>query len=265
MQKLLKIIVAQAIIISLIGCNTQKKIRDIIQPIKLVAGKTDSVVINDLFYAKKYNIDFIENENVKIKKAGNKLYLTPDSSFEGMTLLEFEADMNIYEIPVISKKEKIYEFTFKPDKKYKKLTLFGSFNGWNRTDLPMTDEDNDGIFNIAVALDPGVYQYKFFGDGEEIVDPNNPVKVSNGMGSYNSVRTIDDPDSAKFYLHIDEYYSKNPQSTFSFYIEDELEVKLTIKNIFVLINNEKVSEDKISLDGNFISINFNYDELENKH
>ncbi|MFZ1289787.1 MAG: alpha-amylase family glycosyl hydrolase [Melioribacteraceae bacterium] len=244
------------------SCNeNQEKIVDLIQPIKLTAGKTHSVVISDLFYSKKYDLEFSKNENISVNLTNEKLYLIADPSFEGLTFLEFEVDMNLYQIPIISSKEKFYEFTFKPDKHYQKLTLFGSFNGWDRTNLPMTDANNDGIFSAKVALEPGVYQYKFFGDRVEIEDPENPEKVSNGMGSFNSIRTIEDLNSAKFYLHIDEYYSKNPQSTFSFYLEDDLQGEITTENIFALLDNEKIAESKINFDGKHISINFNYDEI----
>ncbi|MBK8944828.1 MAG: hypothetical protein IPM32_06085 [Ignavibacteriae bacterium] len=244
--------------------SNQSKIKDIIQPINLVSGKIDSVIISDLFYHQNYNLKFSQNENVQLKKENNRLFLKTDSTFEGMTFVEFEVDKNLYQIPIISKKEKFYEFTFKPDKIYEKLTLFGSFNGWNRTNLPMTDIDGDGIFTAKVALEPGVYQYKFYGDGIEIEDPLNPEKVSNGMGSFNSLRTIEDLNSEKFYLHIDEYYSKNPQSTFSFYLEDESDNELNIQNIFALLDNSKIPENKIIVDGKHISINYNYDELENQ-
>jgi cyclomaltodextrinase len=264
MRKINVISISLALLIIINACQEKQRIKDLIEPLKLTAGNKDSVVVNDLYYADNYNIAIKESENVNIERKDNIIYLQPDSSFEGMTLLEFEADMNIYHIPVISNKEKYYKFSFKPDKEYDKITLFGSFNGWDRTNLPMTDEDGNGVFETSVALDPGIYQYKFFGDGEEIVDPLNPEKISNGMGSFNSIRSIDDPNSAKFYLHIDEYYSKNPKSTFSFYLEDELPGELTSKNIFALLDNSKVAEDKISLDGNFISINFNYDELEDQ-
>ncbi len=244
------------------SCNeNQEKIVDLIQPIKLTAGKIDSVVISDLFYSKKYDLKFSKNRNISIHRENEKLYLVADSSFEGLTFLEFEVDMNLYQIPIISSKEKFYEFIFKPDKHYQKLTLFGSFNGWDRINLPMTDENNDGIVSAKVALEPGVYQYKFFGDGVEIEDPENPEKVSNGMGSFNSIRTIEDLNSAKFYLHIDEYYSKNPQSTFSFYFEDNLDEELKAENIFALLDNEKIAESKINFDGKHININFNYDEI----
>ncbi|MDX1699862.1 MAG: alpha-amylase family glycosyl hydrolase, partial [Melioribacteraceae bacterium] len=263
MKKNVKVYLILFYSLMFVSCSNETVVEDIISPLTLVSGIADSIVISDLFYADNYKVQFQDNENLNIDhdSQNNILILKPDEDFEGMTLLEFEADMNLYHIPVISKKEKFYEFSFKPDKKYDKLNLFGSFNGWNRTNLPMTDDDGDGVYTAEVALDPGVHQYKFFADGLEIEDPLNSQKVPNGFGAFNNIRTIDDPNSSKFYLHIDEYYSKNPQSIFSFYLEDELEGDLTVQNIFVLLDNSKISGDKISLEGNYLSINFNYDEL----
>ena len=41
--------------------------------------------------------------------------------------------------------------------------LFGSFNGWNRTSLPMDAEDN-GSFTRTLSLSPGSYQFKYLID-----------------------------------------------------------------------------------------------------
>jgi hypothetical protein len=266
MKKILKVVLSLIFPIMLINCSGKTEIKDVIQPVKLVSGVADSIVISDLYYSENYNIKFNENENLLVDHddQNNILILKANDSFEGMTLLEFEADMTLYHIPVVSNKEKYYEFSFKPDKKYDQLNLFGSFNGWNRTNIPMSDKDGDGIYTAEIGLEPGIHQYKFFGDGEEIEDPLNPEKIANGFGGFNNIRTIDDPDSAKFYLHIDKFYSKNPQSTFSFYIEDELDGELTSDNIFALLNNSKISEDKISLQGNYISVDFNYDEIKDQ-
>ena len=42
--------------------KSSTKIRDIIQPINLVAGISDSVLINDLFYSDNYQVKFKENK-----------------------------------------------------------------------------------------------------------------------------------------------------------------------------------------------------------
>ncbi|MCP5064542.1 MAG: hypothetical protein GY936_19065 [Ignavibacteriae bacterium] len=264
MKQIIKTITILLVIVSAISCQVAPEIKDIIKPIKLVSGQTDSIVVSDLFYSDNYNYNFKSNIDVKVNYKNEKLFLTAEPSFKGMTLVEFEADMNIYHIPIISKKEEYYKFTFKPEKEYTSINLFGSFNGWDRTNVPMTDKNNDGIFEAEVPLEPGQHLYKFFGDGNEIIDPLNDNKIPNGFGSFNSVRTIKDENIHKFYLHIDEYNSINPQSTFSFYLEDETEGKLTKQNIFALLENSKISTDKIYLDGKFLSIKFNYDELENQ-
>ena len=55
----------------------------------------------------------------------------------------------------------------------------------------MDDSDGNGIYEISVPLDPGRYEYKFFVDGKELIDPQNPVKVPNGLGDYNSILIIE--------------------------------------------------------------------------
>lgn len=264
MQKFLKIIVVLFLSLLILGCENSLNETDIIEPIKLVSGISDSVKISDLFYSPERNYEVINNEYLDVKLKEEILYLKSDADFEGITFLEIKSNADKLIIPIVSKKANIYSFYYKPEKKYTRLTLFGSFNGWNRAALPMTDEDRNGIYEAKVILDPGVYQYKFYGDGEEIVDPLNPIKVSNGMGSFNSVRTIEDNDTSKFYLHIDKYYSKNPQSTFSFYVEDGLDGELKTNNVFALLNNEKISADKFSIAGKYISISFNYNELQSQ-
>jgi cyclomaltodextrinase / maltogenic alpha-amylase / neopullulanase len=266
MKLLRKIFYVVFVSLSIISCQTNnEEIKDIIQPIKLTAGKTDSIVISDLFFADKYNLNFNKNKNIQTKHSNGKLFLTPDSSFEGMTLLDFKTDMNTYEIPIISKKEKYYEFDFKPSKDYKKLTLFGSFNGWDRTNLPMTDKDGDGIFSAKVSLEPGVYQYKFFGDGEEIEDSNNPEKVSNGMGSFNSIKTIEETNNDKLFIHIKNHEMDDENLVLKYILEYKPENFINKNEIFALFDNSKIDEENISVNGNEIEVKLNENNLEGKH
>ncbi len=89
-----------------------------------------------------------------------------------------------------------------PKEPPKVVNLFGQFNGWNRENLPMKDEDGDGIYNISIPLDPGRYEYKFYVDGAELIDPLNPVNVPNGMGDFNSVLVIAKSVLDNHYLHL---------------------------------------------------------------
>ncbi|PID58408.1 MAG: hypothetical protein CR986_07835 [Ignavibacteriae bacterium] len=258
MKKFLSFLLS--ILFLLNNCNDAKNtITDLIQPIKLTSGKTDSLIISDLFYSGNYNFQFVKNKNIKVERKNNKLFLTPKPDFSGMTLLKFKLDNQTYVIPVISKVTSYYNFKFKPNKKYETINLFGNFNGWNRKDIEMTDGDNDGTYEASIPLEPGIYQYKFFADGEEIVDPINPNKVPNGMGSFNSIRIIEAKDTNKFYLHLDKFKKNN----LSFILEAD-QKNLNLKDIFVLLDNKKVSNDKIKINKNKIEVNLD-DEKLNKH
>lgn len=255
-KKILKIF---SVVIILFGCQNNNRIEDIISPINLTAGIADSVLINDLYYSENYDIKVIDNPNLQTQYnvKDKKIIIKSDSGFEGMTLLNFKADMNVYSIPVISKKEKFYKFLFKPDKKYNSINLFGSFNGWNRTNLPMEDKDGDGTFKASVALEPGVYQYKFFADGIELEDPLNPEKVSNGMGSFNSIRTIEDTNKEKFFLHVDSFTELSDEVKYSFYLENKNHNKLKSENVFALLNNIKIDTSNIAIADSKIEVKLN--------
>lgn len=265
MKFYIKITLIMLVTFYLINYNTyaQTKIKDIIKPIKLTAGNSATVMVSDLFYSDNYQIEFTPNLNITTNydEEAKELKITADKNFEGMTILEFTHQKNLYHIPIISKKEIYYKFTFKPGKEYKQLTLFGSFNGWNRQDLPMIDDDGDGIFEAEVALEPGVYQYKFFGDGEEIVDPDNPVKVPNGFGDFNSVRTIEESDKSKLFLHVGVFNSTGDSYEYSFIAEYAEKSALTRENVFALLNNTQIDAGLINVNGSNISINLPKDRV----
>lgn len=243
------------------------EIKDIIKPLLLVAGKEKQYNLSDLFYSKNYNIDLIPNKNVLVKKIGNdSIAVKTDSEFQGMSVIDFKIDMNTYSIPVISKKEKFYKFSFKPDKPYNEIFLFGSFNGWNRHDIKMSDENNDGIYEAEVPLEPGVYQYKFFGDGNEIVDNENPIKVPNGFGDFNSVRTIIEDKSAKVILHKLNYMKSDNKISYTFFIEglgDNHQIKPD--EIFAFMDNSYLNKSMFQISGKKFSIELDEKSLDGKH
>jgi len=82
------------------------------------------------------------------------------------------------------------------------VNLCGNFNGWcgtkeyQRFDPSvniMTDDDHDGIWQIAIPLPPGRYLYKFVIDNGAswVQDPNNPLKDLED-GIENSLIIIDE-------------------------------------------------------------------------
>ena len=243
-------------------------IRDIIQPINLVAGHSDSMLISDMFYSDNYNVKLKENKKtgVHYDKSSGKIYFKADLSFSGMTLVDFEHSGQIYSFPVRSRVQQKYRFSYKPDKHYEKLNLFGSFNGWDRGILPMKDENGDGVFEAEVPLEPGRYEYKFWGDGAEIVDPNNPDKKPNGFGDFNSLFNVTEPNLGKLFLHIGNKEVDTKESKFSFIYENEKDgSEVNKKDIIALLNNTRIAPKRIKINGSKFHLTFSKTELKGKN
>jgi len=71
------------------------------------------------------------------------------------------------------------------------VVAFGEFNNWNREAQPLALAN--GYWRTVMHLPPGRYEYKLYQNGEEILDPSNPQKISNGMGSYNNLLEVASP------------------------------------------------------------------------
>ncbi|HAN30796.1 MAG TPA: hypothetical protein DCQ06_04295 [Myxococcales bacterium] len=85
-------------------------------------------------------------------------------------------------------------FSYQPTSSPKQVLLSGSFNGWasdSATAAVLSDDDGDGVWQVTQQLTPGSWQYKFIVDGNWIEDPNNPEKIDDGFGGYNSVLSIE--------------------------------------------------------------------------
>lgn len=159
---------------------------------KIEAGKSDTVYVSELFFKKSYNLTFLPSDHVEAlyDKDKNQLIMIPDKNFEGLTFVNFQSEGTDLVIPVIIKKKPNVVFEYKPKKKVKNIYVMGNFNNWNRSGDEMFDEDDDGIYSTTISLDDGVYEYQFVADKNEFPDPNNPEKVDNGFGSFNSLKRV---------------------------------------------------------------------------
>lgn len=64
------------------------------------------------------------------------------------------------------------------------VSLAGDFNDWN-TNSCCLSRSNSGEWTASVQLKPGVYDYRFFVDGEWRDDPKSSERVPNSFGSQN--------------------------------------------------------------------------------
>ena len=250
----------------LLSCsqNHSIRIKDIIQPVNLEEGIEKEIVISDLFYAPTYKLTFSPNENVVVvhDTVNNILKLKAKDGFTGLDVLQFTYENQQYYIPFKLQPRKKYLFTYKPKGKPQQVNLFGQFNSWDRSSLPMSDEDKNGIYEISIPLDPGRYEYKFFVDRKELIDPQNPVKVPNGMGDFNSVIIIDSDDEDKMYLHSLNYESDNEVKKYNYYLENHSSEIINEFNIVALLDNQLINPALIKVDGNRITLMFQDDIIE---
>jgi cyclomaltodextrinase / maltogenic alpha-amylase / neopullulanase len=237
-------------------------IKDIIQPVNLTPGKTDTILISDIFYSDNYNLKFKSNSDIKTEFVKNKyLILTPSENVNGIGLIEFTRSGENYVIPYKTDAKVRTTFKYIPGRKVNKVNLFGSFNGWNRGELPMLDKNSNGTYEITVPLEPGRYEYKFFVDNEEVVDPLNSEKISNGMGSYNSILSVSPLNPEKVFLHILGKQKDKDNLKLIFYYEKEKNSVLQKSSVVALLNNSKLPDNKLRLEGNKIIVSLTKEEI----
>jgi len=80
-------------------------------------------------------------------------------------------------------------FTFKSPTA-RNVQLAGDFNDWVPDKGVVTRQGPGGTWEKTARLGPGVYQYRYFVDGEWQADPSNPRRVSGPAGGVNSVLII---------------------------------------------------------------------------
>jgi glycosidase len=245
-----------------------QSINDLILPLHLTAGTVDTVLISDLFYSPDYNLNFQTNKNIstEYKKDKQTLIVKPGNDFEGVGLIDFKVNNSVYSIPFISTKIKIQKFELRLNDRPEKVNLFGSFNGWNRENLPMKYDKKSRSYSISVPLEPGIHQYKYKIMDKEILDPDNPDSIPNGLGGFNSVIKIADRHPEKSYLFVDNYESSKGQLTVSFtYTNNKYRAPVKRDEIIGLLSNKSMPQSRISTAANKFLVTIDSTELKGEN
>jgi glycosidase len=255
-------------IITIVSINFAQTIQDLIQPINLLQDQPTKVMVSDIFYSDNYNIEFTSSKNVdaSYNSSTMELSLSPKNDFSGMELVSFNHNGEVYQLPVKLVKSQKYLFTYKLQDMEKQINLFGQFNSWDRQNLPMKDTNGDGVLEVEIPLDPGRYEYKFFVDGREVVDPTNPNKVSNGMGDFNSLRIIEESATDKMFLHVLGSSNANDGLKLNFYFENVDRSNIVNKeSLIALFDNQKFPSELIKVTGREITLTVKGKMLRGNH
>jgi diguanylate cyclase (GGDEF)-like protein len=79
---------------------------------------------------------------------------------------------------------------YKPHRELSKVSLVGNFNNWDK-DVDLMSRRVDGTFELEIALNPGIYHYKFvLNDVDWIPDPACPDRAPDTLGGENSVLRV---------------------------------------------------------------------------
>ena len=126
-----------------------------------------------------------EGLEYKLIDGGQKLLLLPKERLAPLSLLQLVYKNENLFIPVKKSGKKKFVFSFDPkNEKYKTVQLVGDINAWNPANTPMKYDGQN--WQAELVLLPGTYQYQVVADGKWMLDPNNPEKLDNGIGGFNS-------------------------------------------------------------------------------
>jgi cyclomaltodextrinase len=153
-------------------------------PIKLNFDSTQ-VFLTDYFpEAKAIEKVIFENQELISDSISGELIITqkPTTPLSNLHVVYKGVD---HDIPVFNSNKVKHHFTYKPSSaKVKIIELSGSMNGWNRKATPLSQNGEE--FSTDLILNSGMYQYRIWEDGKEMMDANNPEKIDNGMGAFNN-------------------------------------------------------------------------------
>ncbi len=227
--------------------NAQNEIFGLAEPVQLELDTT-TIQLQDYFVQVNAIKTIVADPAFKFNLSADKktLQLIPVNKIPVLSLLTIETDSGRYDILLRkSKKEKV-TFAFDPKgKTYQKVSIVGDLTGWNPDVIYM--ELKKGIWTTDLILSPGRYQYQIVADGAWFLDPNNPQKIDNGIGGFNSLLVAGEPGGKSAPLYTKSSY--NTKVEFGIGADnlfDELFVFWNNKIIFVTAGyNEELKKEEL--------------------
>ena len=115
-----------------------------------------------------------------------------------------------YSVPCRKTDKTDYLFTFNPRGKiYKTVRIAGQMNDWVPTLSPDLKLNDSGLYQVKLNLSPGTYLYQMSLNGDQNHDANNPSRVDNGYGKFNSILQVAGLKDKYPVLHTSEFTSES--------------------------------------------------------
>ncbi|MBE9466722.1 MAG: alpha-amylase [Bacteroidetes bacterium] len=192
-------ILMSSLLILLLSCQNnnkliiplESKIFGLATPIYLNQNKT-IIHLSD-FIINVAEIDSIKaDSNLVLDISADKQQLTIETKnnfLPKLSSLNIWSDGFRYDILVKKSRKVNYNIQFDAKgKKYSSVQITGDINGWNPKATNL--ENNNGIWEKEISLNPGKYSYQVVLDGEWMLDTNNKDSVDNNNGGFNSLMKV---------------------------------------------------------------------------
>lgn len=96
--------------------------------------------------------------------------------------------------PVVPK-QYVMRFTYN-DPNARQVYVAGSFNNWQKEQVPLVDQSGRGSWVAVVPMKPGVYEYMFFVDGRWVADDHALRYKDDGFGRKNAILELGNGNEA---------------------------------------------------------------------
>ena len=240
------------ILIVLIGCSKDGSVISNFPTIMLQTGVEHNIDLTKyISNCNKIIIGKTDGVSAAYYSDSKVLKLTADGS---KSLNKLPLKVNETNITLLLKVNPMvaHTFSYKSEGNESNILIMGQFNDWSRTALPLYDEDKDGIYERTVYLKPQRHEYKFVIDGVELIDPENPVFISNNIGGWNSILELTEFKAEPGGRIIKEKWEKG-LLTYKYNPKDDAD----LNELIVIHNNSLVKDGIYSIDDkNLISVDY---------
>lgn len=171
---------------------------------------SDTIFLQDFIFDTN-QIDSVTCQNLELNLSSDKKILT--INIDEINSRFFDLKLWVegvpYSVPCRKSDKSPFTFTYNPQgEKLVRVQIAGQMNDWTASATPDLQLNSDGLYEVELNLSPGNYLYQMLIDGEQNHDANNPDKVDNGYGKFNSILQVDGATD-KYPLITTDNYSKN--------------------------------------------------------
>lgn len=161
-----------------------------------LAGNETEIMLHDFFHSNSLSrIDSVSvHPSLRARLSDNRVHLHLQArSLNVPAISELTVWLDGTPYSLILRRSARIEHTFRfyqGEKRFRHVAVRGQMTDWMPEPMTLVD----GVWQLTMRLNPGRYEYLIVTDGQDIIDPENPMKVSNNAGAYNSLVEVGDLD-----------------------------------------------------------------------